>query len=94
MGGSDNVVRLPRKPRPLRKTYDPARPFVVERHDEDDGAINYEIWDHRPDTYRRLCTVTEDPVEDEEPCEDRGRAMRDADLIVRALNFLHGYRPT
>lgn len=91
---SDNVVRMKRKPRPLKKRYDSAMPFVVERHDQDDGSIHYEIWDHRPDTYRRLCTVTEDPVEDcEEPNDDRGRAMRDADLIARALNFMNGYKP-
>lgn len=89
-----NVVHIKRTPRPLQKTYSPAQPFVVERHDQEDGSIHYEIWDERPDSYRRLCTVTEDPVEDcEEPNEDRGRAKRDADLIVRALNFMNGYRP-
>ena len=66
------------------------RPFVVERHDQEDGSIHYEIWDTRQASYRRLCTVTEDPVEYEEPSEDRGRAKKDADLIVRSLNFMHG----
>jgi hypothetical protein len=81
--------------RPLRKTYSPSHPYVVERHDQEDGAIHYEIWDHRPDTYRRLCTVTEDPVEDcEEPNTDRGRAKRDAELIARALNLMNGGLPS
>jgi len=89
---ADNVVHLRRKVRPLRKTYDPNAPYVVERHDEDDGSIEYEIWDHRPESYRRLCTVSEDPVDDDEDCDDRGRAMRDADLICRALNVMSGIK--
>ena len=68
--------------RPLTKTYSPTHPFFVERYDQEDGSIHYEIWDHRPDTYRRLCTV----CEDESP--DRGEAKKDAELIVRALNML------
>lgn len=89
------VVHIKRKPRPLRKTYSPAQPFVVERHDQEDGAIHYEIWDHRPDTYRRLCTIEEPDGEDdsEDGRPDRGRAKTDADLIARALNFMNGYRP-
>ena len=79
--------------RPLTKTYNPRAPYVVERHDDEDGAINYEIWDERPDSYRRLCTVSEDPIDDDEPSEDRGRAKRDAELIVRALNALHAKNP-
>jgi hypothetical protein len=92
---SDNVVRLKRKVRPLRKTYDPAQPFVVERHDEEDGAISYEIWDNRQDTYRRLCSVYEPDCDDDEDLDpqDRGRAKSDADLIARALNFMNGYKP-
>lgn len=66
--------------RPLQKTYSPSRPYVVIRCEEEDGSISYEIWDERPDSYHRLCSVHED-----EGCT-RGRAKRDADLIVRALN--------
>lgn len=89
-----NVVRIKRKPRPLRKTYSEAQPFVVERHDQEDGSIHYEIWDHRPDSYRRLCTVCEDYVDDDvDPDTDRGQSKTDADLIARALNFMNGYKP-
>lgn len=73
--------------RPLTKTYSPSNPYVVERHDQEDGAIHYEIWDERPDTYRRLCTVREDYNDDsEDGSPNRGQAKKDADLIVRALN--------
>jgi len=89
-----NVVKLKRPVRPLRKTYQPNAPYVVERHDEEDGSIQYEIWDHRPESYRRLTTVTEEIVEFDVDVEDRGRAMRDAELICRALNFMHGYIPS
>lgn len=61
-------------------------PYVVERHDQEDGSIQYEIWDRRPDTYRRLCTIAEEDVEFDVDVEDRGRAKRDADLICAALN--------
>jgi hypothetical protein len=72
--------------RPLTKTYSKTHPYVVERHDQEDGAIHYEIWDYRPETYRRLCTVCEDSADDGSP--DRGRAKKDADMIVRALNHI------
>lgn len=91
---ADNVVRIKRKVRPLKKTYDPAMPFVVERHDQEDGSIHYEIWDHRQDSYRRLCTVAEDYNDDsEDGSPDRGQSKTDADLIARALNFMNGYKP-
>lgn len=78
---------------PLRKTYDPANPFVVERHDQEDGSIVYEIWDHRPDSYRRLCVCAEDYCdEDVDPDTDRGQAKTDADMIVTALNMVFGKR--
>jgi len=47
-----NVVRLKRKPRPLRKTYSPLAPYVVMREDQDDGSITYDVFDERPDSYR------------------------------------------
>lgn len=89
-----NVIRIKRKPRPLQKTYDPAKPFVVNRQDQEDGSIQYEIWDERQDSYRRLCVAAEDYNDDSEDGDpDRGQAMKDADLIARALNFMHGYKP-
>lgn len=80
--------------RPLTKTYSKSHPYAVERHDEEDGAIHYEIWDHRPDSYRRLCTVCEDYNDDAEAGHgDRGQSKKDADLIVRALNLMNGGLP-
>lgn len=70
--------------RPLRARYSETKPYVVERHDEEDGSINYEIWDHRPDSYRRLCTISD------EYSLTRGAAKKDAEMVVRALNLLHG----
>ena len=76
------VVRLKRKVRPLTATYQPLAPYVVERHDQDDGSITYEVWDHRPGSYRRLCSVNEwnDST--------MATAKHDADQIVRGLNML------
>ena len=65
--------------------------FTVERHDQEDGAIHYEIWDTKPASYRRLCVVCEDYNDDsDDGSPDRGQSKKDADLIVRALNALHG----
>jgi len=74
----------------LRKTYSETHPYVIVRDDsdDDDGIIGYEIWDERPETYHRLCTVYEDPG------EDRGEAKSDAELIVRALNLMNGGLPS
>lgn len=83
------VIPLKRKPRPLRKTYNSSQPFVVEKHDNEDGSINYEIWDYRPEEYHRLCTIEEEPVDDDIDHEDRGQAKRDADTICAALNMYH-----
>jgi hypothetical protein len=89
-----HVTRFPRKVRPLRKTYDPAQPYVIERHDQEDGSITYEVWDHRPDTYRRLCSLNEwndgGNLDDDLDIE-KSTAKADAEMICRALNLLHGY---
>ena len=85
-----NVVSFfRRRVRSLKKRYDPAAPFGVERVDHDDGSISYEIMDWRPDSYRIVAFVHED-----DDGEDRGQALTDANLIVRALNFMHSYKPT
>lgn len=70
--------------RPLTKTYRPAKPYVIVRTDLDDGRIAYEIWDERPESYHRLCTIYEDDAG--EDIGDRSEARRDAQLIVAALN--------
>lgn len=60
------------------------RPWHVERHDQDDGTINYEIWaifksaDGGTDMHR-IVTLNDD---------DNEHAKADADLIVRAVNAL------
>jgi hypothetical protein len=81
---------------PLRKTYSKSHPYVVERHDWEDGSISYEIWDHRPESYRRLCSIRE--RDDSETYSDEGRrpqhcAKSDAELIARALNLMNGGLP-
>lgn len=80
--------------RPLSKTFDRANPFVVVRDDQEDGSIIYEVWDSRPDSYRRLCVIAEDPVEESELDDvcDRGQTKRDADMIATALNMIYGDR--
>lgn len=69
-------------------------PFVVERHDQEDGSIVYEVWDYRAESYRRLCVCAEDYCdEDVDPDTDRGQAKTDADMIATALNLRFGNRP-
>ena len=80
----DNVVRIKRKVRPLTKTYQPDAPYVVEREDQDDGSIRYMVFDHRPDSYRFVCSTNDDGGTDAD-------AKQDAELIVRGLNMLVQY---
>lgn len=79
-----NVVRIKRKPRPLRATYQPDAPYVVEREDQDDGSILYVVFDHRPETYRFVCATNDAGGTDP-------RAKADAELIARGLNLLVQY---
>ncbi len=79
-----NVITMRRKPRPLRKTYQPNAPYEVEREDMDDGTIYFWVTDMRPDTYRTVCHTN----------DDRGRnayARFDAEQIARGLNLLVQY---
>ena len=57
----------------------PPLPYVVERHDQQDGSITYEIWDHRAASYRRLCSLNEE-------LDGDGTARADAEMIARTLN--------
>lgn len=34
-------------------------PWQVERHDQDDGSISYEIWCNHPDCYGRITTIND-----------------------------------
>ena len=79
-----NVIRLPRRIRPLRKTYQPTAPYEVEREDQEDGSISYYVADMRPETYRTVAFSN----------DDRGRnpyAKHDAEQIARGLNMLIQY---
>jgi hypothetical protein len=78
--------------RPLKKTYSPTHPYVVERHDQSDGSITYEIWDTRPDTFRRLCSINEwnDGGTEDREGRELSTAKSDAELIVKALNLMNG----
>lgn len=79
---------------PLKKTFSPTHPYVVERHDQEDGSITYEVWDTRPDTYRRLCSMNEWNDGGREDGErDLSTAKADADLIADALNLMNGGLP-
>ena len=78
-----NIVKMPRKVRPLRKTYQPNAPYAVERSD-DDYSIRYEIMDERPESYRIVCFVDDDGGRS-------GYAKHDAEQIARALNLMVQY---
>ena len=76
------IVQLKRKPRPLKKTYQPSAPYAANRQDQDDGSITYEIFDERPDSYRFICGVSD---------YGNPRAKHDAEQIARGLNMLVQY---
>lgn len=78
------IVKLKRKPRPLKKTYQPNAPYAVRRQDQDDGTITYEIYDERPDSYRFICGVADYPGEG-------AYAKHDAEQMARGLNMLVQY---
>lgn len=79
-----NVHQIRRRVRPLKKTYRPDAPYVVHREDCDDGAIRYEIFDERPDSYRYVCATDDDGGRNPD-------AKADAEKIVRGLNMLVQY---
>jgi hypothetical protein len=82
--------------RPLRAKYSPSHPYVVERHDQEDSSITYEVWDLRPDSYRRLCSINEwydgGRLGDDDETE-LSTAKADAELIARALNLMNSGLP-
>ena len=61
-----------------------SNPYHLERHDQDDGSITYEIWDYRPETYRRLCSINEY----DDGASESNTTKQDAELIVKALNLM------
>lgn len=78
------IVKLKRKPRPLKKTYQPDAPYSATRQDQDDGSITYEVFDERPDSYRFICGVSDDYGQNP-------YAKFDAEQIARGLNMLVQY---
>ena len=80
----NNVVRLPRKVRPLRATYQPDAPYAVTREDQDDGSISFFVFDERPDSYRFVCGTSDD-------CGTNPYAKFYAEQIARGLNLLVQY---
>ena len=52
-------------------------PVSVERRDEEDGLIIYEVWDHGPATYHMICRVSE------VHCDN---AKAEADFIALSMN--------
>jgi hypothetical protein len=52
-------------------------PWVVERHDQDDGTINYEIWSQTAPNYHRVVTLND---------HDNENARTDAAIIVTAVS--------
>lgn len=78
------VHKIKRKARPLRKTYQPDAPYVVLRQDCEGGAIRYEVFDERPESYRYICATDDESGENP-------NARRDAEEIARGLNMLVQY---
>lgn len=78
------VTKIRRKARPLSKTYQPTAPYSVQREDEDDGSIRFEIFDERPESYRFVCATNDD-------AGGNPSAKRDAEMIARGLNLLVQY---
>lgn len=79
-----NVVRMKPKVRPLTTTYSPSSPYVVEREDQDDGTIIYEVHDTRLDSFRTVCSTSDFDG-------DNPLAKYDAEQIARALNLMVQY---
>jgi hypothetical protein len=53
------------------------RPWIVERHDQEDGTINYEIWCQTAPHYHRVVTLND---------YDNENARDDAALIAKVVN--------
>lgn len=66
--------------------------YILERHDQDDGSITYEIWSYDPEPRHLICYLsdrtdaTEREVDRMNCWPSRPGARERAQLIVRALN--------
>lgn len=56
--------------------------YRVERHDQEDGSITYEVWDYNPKTYRRMVETNDSPQ------EEGAWALKDVTMIVNSLNHM------
>jgi hypothetical protein len=74
------IIGLKRKIRPLTATYEPMAPYIVERVDDDDGQIIFEVRDKRPDSFRCVCSTSD--------FGGNGYAKHDVEQVARALNML------
>lgn len=78
------IIKMRRKPRPLRKTYDPRAPYTVIREDQDDGSITFHVADERPDSFRDVCSIND-------YIGGHPYAKTDAEQIAKGLNMLVQY---
>lgn len=66
--------------------------YILERHDQHDGSITYEIWSYDPEPKHLICDLsdradaTEREVDRMNCWPSRPGARERAQLIVRALN--------
>jgi hypothetical protein len=79
-----NIIKLRRKPRPLKATYQPLAPYEVEREDTS-SSIDYHVVDMRPESYRTVVSFY-DWEEQTDPW-----AKHDAEAVAWGLNLLVQY---
>jgi hypothetical protein len=77
---SDREVRAKGAGKQVGPRFTPG-PWTVERHDDDDGSINYEIWNHSPEHYTRVVTVND--------LNDDGNAKHNARLMSAAPDLFN-----
>lgn len=61
-------------------------PWEVERHDQDDGSIEYEIWNHSPEHYTRIVTVSDE--NDDANAKNNALLMAAAPELYGAMQFI------
>lgn len=78
------ILKMKRKIRPLKATYQPSAPYQYERENLDSGTIRFTVWDYRPESYRFVCSLDDD-------CGHDAYAKFNAQQIVKGLNLLVQY---
>lgn len=61
--------------------------FDVNRRDEEDGSITYEVWDTNAKTFSRIMSSNDRDDYDDDEIEPWA-AMKTANIVARALNNL------